>query len=796
MEKFLSVRILGRTRVSFLLWLCLSGGFRLCAAETHLHSTNLNEAVKPLARPAAAPGTLRMAERLRELDAKANVLNQPFLNDRIVAYYQEQLKKKISRTTQRSILAQLPRQLLQAGRTVEAIQALDEFEAFLKSIGQTVAAQDQPRLLFQRGLAHLRLGEQQNCQLNHTTESCLFPIGPGGVHRRPEGSREAVRLFTELLKQRPTDLSARWLLNIGYMTMGEYPEHVPSEWLIPPALLAAEYDIKHFPDVAGLLGLDVDDLAGGSIVEDFDNDGNLDILISCWRLDAPMHFFWNDGHGHFVDRTEAAGLSLVTGGLNIMQADYNNDGFLDVLILRGGWLGAEGHHPNSLLRNNGDGTFADVTEEAGLLSFHPTQAATWFDFNNDGWLDLFIANESYLSDTNACELFRNNRDGTFTECAAASGVARMGFFKGVASGDYNNDGRPDLFLSNRQGRTVLLRNDGPVGTNAGPGAPWHFTDVAAAAGVALTQGSFPTWFFDYDNDGRLDLFVCGYAITDVGDVAADYLGMETKGAKSHLFHNNGDGTFSDVSVATKLSRVIHGMGANYGDLDNDGWLDFYVGTGDPNFGTLIPNRMFRNAGGKLFQEVTASGGFGHLQKGHGISFADIDNDGDQDIYEVIGGAYTGDNYRNALFLNPGHSNHWVGLKLVGTRSNRAAIGARIKVVAQTASGTRDIYKTVNSGGSFGSSPLRQQIGLEKASSIERVEIYWPVTGQTQIIRGLEPDRFYLIREDATQAVALRIPAIALDFKGTREPFCATPQTSAVTLDGSPSGSSPSVRALP
>jgi hypothetical protein len=480
-----------------------------------------------------------------------------------------------------------------------------------------------------------------------------------------------------------------------------------------------------------------------------------------------------------VERTEEAGLGPVTGGLNIMQTDYNNDGLPDVFVLRGGWLGKEGRHPNSLLRNNGDGTFADVTEEAGLLSFHPTQAATWFDFNNDGWLDLFIANESYLTDTNVCELFRNNGDGTFTECAGPSGVARIGFFKGVTSGDYNNDGRPDLFLSNREGSTLLLRNDGPAGASAGPGALWHFTDVTATAGVSVSEGTFSTWFFDYDNDGQLDLLVCGYSITDVGDVAADYLGLKTSGAKAHLFHNNGDGTFTDVSVSAKVSRVIHGMGANFGDLDNDGWLDFYAGTGDPNLATIIPNRMFRNAGGKLFQEVTTSGGFGHLQKGHGVSFADIDNDGDQDVYEVMGGAYAGDNYRNALFLNPGHGNHWLGLKLVGTRSNRAAIGARIKVVARTAAGTRNIYKTVNSGGSFGSSPLRQQIGLEQASSIERVEVYWPVTGQTQVIRGLERDCFYQLREEAAEAVPLRLAAIALDFKGTREPFCATSQTSAL-----------------
>jgi hypothetical protein len=130
------------------------------------------------------------------------------------------------------------------------------------------------------------------------------------------------------------------------------------------------------------------------------------------------------------------------------------------------------------------------------------------------------------------------------------------------------------------------------------------------------------------------------------------------------------------------------MGCNFGDLDNDGWLDFYVGTGDPSLSMLIPNRMFRNDGGKRFQEVTSSGGFGHLQKGHGISFADLDNDGDQDIHEEMGGAVSGDVAHNALYLNPGHGNHWITLKLEGVTSNRAAIGARIRAIVQTLEPTR------------------------------------------------------------------------------------------------------------
>jgi hypothetical protein len=401
-----------------------------------------------------------------------------------------------------------------------------------------------------------------------------------------------------------------------------------------------------------------------------------------------------------------------------------------------------GHHPNSLLKNRGDGTFEDVTETAGLLSFHPTQTATWFDFDGDGWLDVFIGNESLPNDPHPCELFHNNRDGTFTEIAAASGLSVYQYIKGVNSGDFDNDGRPDLYLSNRTGQNRLFRNDGPREDGRG----WKFSDVSAIAKITEPKASFPTWFFDFDNDGWLDIFVAGYNIREVGDVAADYLGLPHKAERARLFKNNRDGTFRDVTSAYGLHKVLHAMGANFGDLDNDGWLDFYLGTGDPGFGTLIPNRMFRNENGKFFQDVTTSGGFGHIQKGHGISFADLDHDGDQDVYAVMGGAYSGDNYRNALFQNPGHGNRWLKIKLEGVRSNRAAIGARIRVLLQTAEGDRELHRTVGTGASFGANPLRLEIGLGKALAIKKVEIYWPVTAQFQVIENLAIDHFYKIRE--------------------------------------------------
>jgi hypothetical protein len=521
--------------------------------------------------------------------------------------------------------------------------------------------------------------------------------------------------------------------------------------------------------VAGELGLDEPmKLSGGSIMEDFDGDGNLDVMCSSIGFQEQLRLFHNNGDGSFTERTAEAGLVGEFGGINLIQTDYNNDGFPDILVLRGGWMGTGGHFPKSLLRNNGDGTFEDVTEAAGLLSLNPCQTAVWFDYDNDGWLDVFFGNESNGPDRNRCELFHNNGDGTFTERGVESGVGFSGFVKGVCSADFNHDGRPDLFLSVLGGPNVLFRNDGPASTNANGKVVWKFTDVAKEAGVTEPLFSFPCWFFDYDNDGWDDLFVSGYHIKDVGDICADYLGLPTDAERARLYHNNHDGTFKDVTKEMGLYHVLHAMGSNFGDLDNDGFLDFYLGTGDPDFATIIPNRMFRNDGGKRFQDVTTSGGFGNLQKGHGVSFGDIDNDGDQDIFENMGGAVTGDVYHNVLYENPGHGNHWITLKLEGVQSNRAAIGARIRVVVTSAAGEHSYYKTVGTGGSFGASPLRQEIGLGQAQSIARVEIFWPRTGKTQIVRPPAMDKFYKVREDQSEAMPWELKTFRLGPKPGEE----------------------------
>jgi hypothetical protein len=722
----------------------------------------------PAPVPYQSAGTRKMAERLEKITRELDPMQNQFLNNARVQVLKAQLQALTEAApTQRTITERFNVQLkyavelLNAGKSEEALRNFREIEVFLTKMNSYDGRQ-RNMLRTHIATSYLRLGEQENCLAHHNSDSCLMPIREGGVHVEQRGSRGALETLTQLLRESPNDLRARWLLNLAAMTLGDYPAKVPAPWLIPPATFESEYDIKRFPDVAPALGLDVDGLAGGVVMDDFDGDGNLDLLMSSMGVRDQIRFFHNNGDGTFTDRTRESGLIGELGGLNLVSADYNNDGHLDFLILRGGWMGAGGHYPNSLLRNNGNGTFDDVTEEAGVLSFHPTQTATWLDYNGDGWLDLFIGNETSGKDApQPCELFRNNANGSFTEIAFECSLAITGMVKAVVSGDFNNDGRPDLYVSRRGQDNLLLRNDGPLDPAKGANGPWKFTDVAQTADVMQPLLSFPCWFFDYDNDGWLDIFVSGYGINNVGDIAADYLGLANPAERARLYRNNHDGIFADVTRAVNLYKVLHTMGCNYGDLDNDGWLDLYLGTGDPDLSTIVPNRMFRNADGKVFQDVTTSGGFGHVQKGHGVAFGDIDNDGDQDVYEVIGGAFEGDNYRNVLFENPGHGNHWLTLKLEGVKSNRSAIGARIEVIVSTANGERAIYKTVSTGGSFGCSPLRQEIGLGQATAIKKIEITWPVTGRVQILEGLSMDEFYKVREGDAQATPWAVKKLKL-----------------------------------
>lgn len=202
-----------------------------------------------------------------------------------------------------------------------------------------------------------------------------------------------------------------------------------------------------------------------------------------------------------------------------------------------------------------------------------------------------------------------------------------------------------------------------------------------------------------------------------------------------------------MAAATGLNGVSMPMGCNFGDLNNDGFPDFYLGTGYPGYEALMPNLMYLNEEGKWFVDVSAAGGFSHLQKGHGVAFGDMNNDGDQDVFIQMGGAYPGDAFGNVLFENPGFGNNWVVIQLKGVASNRSGIGCRIRCQLVENGVVRDVYKWVNSGSSFGANPLRQEIGLGQAKQIESLEIFWPKTGLTQTFENVPVNQRIEIVED-------------------------------------------------
>jgi hypothetical protein len=705
--------------------------------------------------------TAQMAQVLRDIDRQMSPEN-PFYNRIRVEFYQSQPEPD-DPFEKFQYYANIGQEQLYAGNTSEAIETLGIVESIIRQHSSLFPDETIWMLKDLQALTYLRLGEEENCIENPTSESCIIPIRGDGIHQITRGSENAIELYSELLESDFGTLNHQWLMNIAYMTLDQYPDHVPSEFRVPEHIFESDLEFPHFKEIGKNLGIDVVGLSGASIVDDFTGNGFLDIFTTSWSLKHQARLFQNNGDGTFVDITEKAKLVGITGGLQAVHGDYTNNGYPDIYIMRGAWMGEAGEIPNSLLRNNGDGTFTDVTFEAGVVGAFPTQTAAWGDFNHNGLLDLFVGYETTGSKRYPVQLFLNNGDGTFTDVADEVGLRFTGFVKGVVWGDYNNDGKLDLYVSRLGAPNLLYENMGPD-----EDGHWHFRDIASHAGVQEPLHSFPVWFWDYNNNGFLDLFVASYDI-EYDDVLREFLGEEIQGDYPRLYRNNGDGTFSNVTEESKLHKVLYAMGSNFGDLNNDGYPDFYIGSGDPDYRSLMPNRMFLNANGESFHEVTYAGGFGTIQKGHGVSFADLNHNGHQDIYINMGGALEGDLYQNLLFQNPGNDNSWVTLALEGEISNRSALHSRIRIDIEENGMERSVYKTVTSGGSFGGSPFRQSIGLGNADTIQRIEIYWPASDITQVFNDVSINQYYHVREQSDQLTPLNYPAFEFDDSGSPLP---------------------------
>lgn len=684
--------------------------------------------------------TFSMVDTLKTLHLKGNPINSYNLNEKLAALYAAQISKV---EPEKKIITWFKYcdQLLKAGEIQTCINEIENFIITQQLTYQDLITKDLLPIIDLLAISYLRLGEVNNCHNNHNSYSCILPLKDQAFHIDVNGSKKAIEIYTQIYEKFPND-NYKWLLNLAHMTIGEHPNNVPERYRINyPNWNIEQKKIKAFKEVSLKLGIAQDGLSGGVSIDDFNNDGLLDIFITSYGMSDQSKLYTNTSNG-FIDTTEEAGLKGIVSGLNCIHADYDNDGNIDIFVLRGGWLGEGGNHPNSLLKNNGDGTFTDVTKSVGLLSFHPTQTASWADVNNDGYLDLFIGNESNEKQSHPCELYINQKDGSFKEESSNYNLSSIeGFIKGVVFGDINNDKWPDLYISVMGGNNLLFKN------NFG-----KFENISETAGVQGPNFSFPTWFWDVNNDGFNDILVASYDTRNIQNVAGDFAkelqGEKVLSDKSKLYINNGDETFSEQSNAFNIDKSFYAMGSNFGDLDNDGWLDFYIGTGSPEFTSVVPNRMFRNVDGISFEEVTSAGGFGHIQKGHGVSFADLDNDGDQDIYAVLGGAYEGDNYTNVCFENPTFENNWVILDLEGVESNRSAIGTKLKLDLDNG---RTIFYSINTGGSFGANSLQGEIGLGQSELIQTLTIIWP-SSDTQIFNSVGVNKKYKLAEGQNKLI--------------------------------------------
>jgi hypothetical protein len=621
------------------------------------------------------------------------------------------------------------------GETRRASEVLGEMRAALQ--GSPVLAKEWLyTVIYYQGVTGLRRGETENCVQCLGPCACILPLVPEAYHSRPDGSRLAVEHFTEYLEQFPDDLEVQWLLNVAHMTLGEYPDRVDRKCFFSLERYNSHelVDIGTFHDVSAAAGVDRFSMSGGAVMDDFDNDGLLDLFVTTRDLVEPVSFYHNKGDGTFEDWTQRAGLSGQLGAFNCAQADYNNDGNLDIVLVRGAWLSSP-IRP-SLLRNNGNGTFTDVTEEAGLLHAVNSPSAVWADYDNDGFLDLFVCCERQPN-----RLYRNRGDGTFEEVAERAGLRWDGRpAKGAAWIDYDNDGWPDLFVCNSGGAPSQLFRNNHDGT---------FTDVSMAMGVMAPTVGFSCWAWDYDNDGWLDIFATSYERT-LADIVKGLQGLPHAGQDRNRLYRNMQGKgFREVTQEVGLDMVFAAMGSNYGDFDNDGYLDFYLGTGDPDLAMLVPNRMFKNVAGRRFAEITASSGTGHLQKGHGVACGDLRRCGATDIFIQMGGVANVDKYHNVLFQNPGQKNHWLTVKLVGKKTNRSAIGARIKAVT-AGEAPLTVHRHVSSGSSFGGNPLQQTLGLGQAPAVAELEVRWPTSGTTQVFRDVAVDQAIEITEFAME----------------------------------------------
>jgi hypothetical protein len=507
----------------------------------------------------------------------------------------------------------------------------------------------------------------------------------------------------------------QWNLRLAYgEAYGTYPGDLEPAYRIGFAPLDEDSPVR-FTDIAAEAGVGKKDRGRGVAWLDYDRDGDPDIFAA--GIQTPHAFYRNDGDGTFADITAESGLLDPRGGWASIAADYDADGDPDLFVTREAW---EGLAPNSLYQNQGDGTFQDVAPQAGVAGMDDSFMAVWADYDNDGLPDLYVAS-GITGSKLPNRLYHNQGDGTFQDHGNRAGVDYRGKTLGVTCGDYDDDGDIDLYAIDVYAPNHLYRNEGG-----------HFTDVTTQAGVAKPgEGSYVGFFIDAEGDGDLDLFIS--AMNFYEDIVQSRVtGLALRPTRAYLYRNDGHDTFRDIAPQQGLARSFGSMGAGYGDIDYDGLVDIYLTNGGPIMSRFEPNILFHNRGDR-FADITVSAGVGNPGKGHGVGFADYDQDGDLDLYTAVGGHYPGDLWPNSLYRNEGHQNHWLGVDL-----GAGAIGARLRLRAGNLLGVVE----VSSGPGFGSTnSLPAEIGLGSHTRVDTLEIRWP-DGAIERHTDLDTDRFH------------------------------------------------------
>ena len=512
----------------------------------------------------------------------------------------------------------------------------------------------------------------------------------------------------------------------------------------------------HFEHVTGRAGryYYVETYGGGGALFDYDDDGDLDVYL-CNGADLPGYvsevpptnmLYRNEGDGTFVDVTAASGTGHTGYSSGCAVGDYDRDRDLDLFV-------TNFNGPNTLYRNNGDGTFTDVTETTRVGDIRWSTSTTFLDYDNDGWLDLYVGNyvDFTLENNTVCESFggiryycqptvyegipdillHNNQDGTFTDVSREAGITAPvpGRALGVACADYDVDGYIDIFVANDETQNFLFHNN-QDGT---------FTDVALYTGSAYfedgrTGAGMGVDFGDYDNNGHLDILVCNFSFEI-----------------NQLLRNNTDGTFTDVSYISSIAEpsiLPLSFGTALFDYDNDGDQDIFTANGHvmdnvhlfhDNVTFAQKNKLYRNDGPGTFTDVSLQSGvlFQEEKVSRAAIFGDYDNDGDIDILVV------NEDAAPTLMRNETASgNNWISIKTIGTESNPNGIGARVKVVA----GNLVQVDEVRSGYSYlSANDLRVHFGLAHHQRVDLIEIRWP-SGLLQTLQNIPVNRFLTVEE--------------------------------------------------